>query len=267
MRANVAGHDGTGTFAAEIAKADPPAAAAEAASKKAPPDFAEARTKLDAAIAVMEAILPKIMAYGPWKTHVDAAKILVDTTLPGVNTDNCILAQITDAKALVTAAEGLAASPGFDIAGGEAKLAAAKAITDAAAEDAALHTKVAADVVLIKDQKTLLALPANSGVAALMAKRVARVDKYLTDIQADITAKKMKDAAVKAAAGGALKAATQWDVVTGTEAMRRKVDWYDVDLAAVAGKPSCAPLIASAAVKLAVYTKDMATPNLTLLKN
>ena len=261
MRANVAGRDGTGAFAAEIAKADTPAAAAQAASAKAPPDFADARTQLDAAIAILEATLPKIMAFGPWQTHHAAAKALVDTTLPGVNTDNCILAQITEAKALVTAAEGLAAAPGLDIAGAESKLTQVRAITDAAASDAATYTKVASDVVDIKSQKTLLALPVNSAVAALMPKRVARIDKYLTDIPADITAKKMKDAATKAAAGAALKAATAWDVVTGIEALRRKTAWYDVNLASVAGKAPCATLIASAATKLVVYTNDLAVPN------
>ena len=257
MRANVAGQDTTGSFAAELAKAGVPAAAAQTAAGASPPDFATARTQLDAAIALLEALLPRIMAFVPWQAHLAAAKTAVTTTLPAANTDGCIQTQITEAQTLVTEAEALAAAPGLDIAGAEAKLSQAQTIIDAATADAAQYVQVAQDIISINTQKTLIAAPANAGIAGFLAPRVTVLDMALADIQAAITAKDMKKAAATSAKAAALLAATTSDITSANTALARKQQWFDVNRAKVAAKPLCATLVAAADAKLGNYTTAM----------
>ncbi|MEX0280278.1 MAG: hypothetical protein AB3N13_03690 [Arenibacterium sp.] len=261
MKANVSSQDTTSTFTSEIDKSDTPAAAAQTAASASPADFTEARAKLDEAIGIVETILPKIIAWGPYQAHLLSMKNTLNPGLSGVNIDDCIKGQITDATKLVTDAEALAKAPGFDIAGAEAKLLDAKKITDQAAKDAALHPKIKTDLVDIRAQKTALELPANAAVLALMTDRKKTIDDYLTEIPADIAARKMADASRKAAAGAALRQPTTDDISDGIEALRRKVDWYDPLLAKVKDHDICKDLIAKSVEKLKVYTDDLAVPN------
>ncbi|MFD2854711.1 hypothetical protein ACFSZS_07935 [Seohaeicola zhoushanensis] len=261
MKAAVDSADNTGTFRAEIAKADNPAGAAAAAAAKAPPDFAEARTQLDAAIAHLEKTMPKVMAWGPYKNHHSAAKMDINLNLPGLNSDNCIQPHIDEATALLAAADALAADPAWDIAGAEAQLTKCKVVIDAAKADAALYPAVRNDVATITAIKATLGNAANAPVVAFMPARVARIDKYLADIPAAIAARKMKEAAAEAKQGAALQQPVTDELAAGAEAIRRKTAWYDVSLGKVTGQAVCQDLIDQAAEKLKIYTKDMGTPN------
>ncbi|MEW9920232.1 hypothetical protein AB2B41_11485 [Marimonas sp. MJW-29] len=266
MRAHLAGIDTTGAFATEIAKTDTPAAAANTAATKSPPDFGAARTSLDSAIAILEGLLPKVIAFGPFQTHLADAKQLVDTDLPAANDDDCIKAHITEAKALVTKAETLAAAPGLDIIGAEEKLTEARVITDAATDAAARYVQVKADIATIKGTKAHVNQPANVAIAPFMRETVKRLNQYLTDIQTDINAKNMREAAKKSAAGAALDGPIRAEVTSGLLAVDRKNRWYDQELPNVEGKKVagvevCKEKVEEAKKLLELFTKHMSDPN------
>ncbi len=257
MRANVVTRDTTGGFAAAIAAADTPAAAAATEAGKAPPNFANARTKLDEAIALLEGVLPKIMAFVPWQAHLATAKTLIDTTLPGVNTDSCINGQITDAKRLMTEAEALAAAPGLDIAGAEAKLTQAMTIAEAAQADATLYGTVKTDVVAIDAVKAVIA--GAGPLVPMLAARNTELDTIKTEVTRLIGVRDMKGAAAKAREGAGYANPITQDILFGTGVLARKKVWYDDKLPTVSGPGNevCLPLVTAAAPKYAAFLLDL----------
>ncbi|MCB1341283.1 MAG: hypothetical protein KDK24_09505 [Pseudooceanicola sp.] len=259
MKAAVDSADSTGTFRAHIAEADTPAGAAKTAA--AGGDFATARTQLDAAIAHLEAVLPKVTAWGPYQNRRSAVRLELNLNLPGKNPDNSIQPHIDEATALLTSADGKAADPAWDIAGADADITKAKIITDQANADAALYVDVRRDLGDITGIKTKLGQATHAPVVAYMATRVARIDKYLTDIPASVANRKMKEAASEAAEGAALKTPTDDELADGATALKNKVDNYDTLLPDVDGKAACVKQVDAAKEKLKIYEADLAKPN------
>ncbi len=261
MRAHVAGNDSGGVFPKLLANADAEAQKAQDEKAKPSPNFETARGHLDAAIAMLEDAQTKISAKTPYETHLAAAKLQTDGTLPPVNIDDCIKKPIADAKKLITEAEDLAKADGFDFKGAEAKLAEAKAICDKAFLEGSLYPAVKANKATIKGAEDAIA--AEPTVAPLMTGRTALLQKYQTNIDALIIAGDMRGAADKAKDGLAYVAPTTRDINTCKLILSRKKKWYDDKIASItgAGKDAAKPDLDKANAKLAVYTTNINNEN------
>ncbi len=222
MRANVVAADSGNAFAALIAKADPEAQKAKDEAGKPTPDYAVARTALDAAIALLEDALPKILASGPFNTHLADARTMATTTLTPLNVDDCIKDAIADVTRLADEAEALAKPEGYDFAGGEAKLVEAMAVARKAQANGAMYPGIKTDRAAIV---TIKALITPAAVATLMAKTVADLDKLLKDIDDALKAGDFKTAAAKGRTGAAMQAAVTADVSTCTNYPVSKNAW------------------------------------------
>ena len=211
MRATVAALDTTNTFTAALTAADVPVDAAKAEAAKASPDAAVLRAKLDEGIAALQALQPRIMAHAAFTTHYATAKTLIETTLPPLSVDDCIKPAIDACKVLLTEADTLAKSPGFDFVAAEAKLQEATKRGHQAEINAALYasdikpglTAVAGAITLINT--------GNANVQTLMAARMTRLTAFQTDIAADIAAEDFKAAQSKAIEATAVSAASMQD--------------------------------------------------------
>ena len=151
MRAEVAGKDAAGTFAAELAKADVEVKKARDEKAKPKPDYKAARKSIDDGIALLKATLPKVMASVPFATHLAAAKVLAATM---TDPDNKLTPQVTRANQAVTDAENLVKSPGFDFKSAEDKLVAAREGALKAVADAALWPQIKADRAAVETAET-----------------------------------------------------------------------------------------------------------------
>ncbi len=211
MRANVAGQDTTNAFTAQLTAADVPVDAAKAEAAKASPDAAALRAKLDEGIAALQTLLPKIGALAAFTAHLATAKTLINTTLPPLNIDNCIKPAIDACKVLLTEAETLAAAPGLDFAGAEAKLAEATKRGLQAQINSGLYTSdIQPDLTAITNALALVNT-GNANVQALMAARVARLTKLQTDIATDIANEDFKAAQSKGNEASVVSTATMQD--------------------------------------------------------
>ncbi|MGB5560215.1 MAG: hypothetical protein WBN04_19650 [Paracoccaceae bacterium] len=253
MKAEVVSKDAGSKFTALIATADVPAQKAQDENAKPAPDFGVARGHLDAAIAILEGALPKILADAGFQTHLAAAKTLVDTTLPPLSIDDCIKPAITSAKALVTEAEALAKPNGYDFPGAEAKLAEATKIGTAAQADAGLWAGIKTDRATTKTAADAIA--AEPTVVASMAART----KVLTDIMAEVdklvAVPDFKAAAAKAKEGAALLVPTRDDIKNCKDSLKYKKDTIDVKLKTIegVGKEAAADHVAKANAKIAEF--------------
>lgn len=257
MRANVVSKDAAGAFAALIATADAPAKAARDAAAKAPPDYAGARTELDKGIAILEGALPKIMAKGPYDTHLAAAKADAAALVP-LNVDKSIDTAVTAVNAKIKEAEALAKAPTHDYPGAEAKLAEAKVAGDAAKDGAALFPQIKLDRAATLGCKTAIKTPA--GVAAMMPRRIARIDKLLADIDAKVKAGDFKAAAAFGKDGAALVAPNTADILSCRAIIVRLKAWYTDELPNITGpgKGSVAAEFATVQKKHAAYQAMLA---------
>ncbi len=222
MRANVVAADTGSEFAALIAKADPEAQKALDEADKPTPDYAAARTSLDVAIALLEDALPKILASGPFKTHLADARTMANTTLPPLNVDDCIKDAIAEVTRLADEAENLAKPEAYDFAGGEAKLVEAMATARKAQANGGLYPGIKTNRAAIVAIKALITPAA---VATLMAKTVTDLDKLLKDIDDAIKAGDFRTAAAKGTTGAAMQAAVTADVSTCTSYPVSKNAW------------------------------------------
>lgn len=210
MRANVQGKDTSGAFAAKLTEADVPVEAAKTEAAKATPDMGVVRAKLDGGIAILEALLPQVLAGGLYQTHLATAKTLIDTTLPPLNVDNCIKTALDACKVLLTEAEDLAKAPALDFAGAEAKLSAAMERGRKAQSDAALYTSIQADKTTTANAVTLITT-ATAGVQVLLAPRTTRLNGIVTAIETAVAAEDFTLAAAKGTEGVAVAVATAQD--------------------------------------------------------
>ena len=252
MRANVVSKDPGKVFAALIATADAPAQRARDASVRIPPDHATARTELDAAIAVLEGALPKVMATGPYEVHVTQARAAA-AALAAKNADKAFQAAITPINARIAEAEALAKAPTFDFARAEAKLAEAMKAAETAQGQAALWPAIKADRAKTLACKT--EINAAAGVAAMMPKRLARIDKLLVDIDAKVTAGDFKGAAAVAREGATLAEPNKYDVMNCTTMIGWIKKWHAEYLPAITGpgKEAIVSEAAKARVKFATF--------------
>jgi hypothetical protein len=237
MRANVVSKDAGNAFAALIATADAPAQKARDAKAKTPPDYGAARAELDKAIAILEGALPKVMAKGPYDAHLATAKAAAAALVP-LNIDDCIKAALTTVNTRITEAEALAKAPGYDFAGAEAKLAEAAVAADGAKANAGLWPTIKADRATTVSAKT--AINAAAGVAALMPKRIARIDKIVADLDAKVAAGDFKAAQALGKEGAALLAPNAADITTCQSIILRTQNWYTNHLPGISGPANAA---------------------------
>ncbi len=258
MRANVAGQDPAGTFAALLKSADAEAKKAKDEKGKPKPDFARARKSLDAAIKILEGALVKILGKGPFERHLADAKTQA-TALPGKNADNIIKTAIATVNQRIKEAEALANGPKFDYPAGEVKLTDAKKVADKADADATAWPQVKADraaTVAVKGQITAAGAP----VVKLMAKRTKDLDAILKEVDAALKKNDLATAGASAARGAALAGPTTADVVTCAAFDTRRKNFFTNWLPTIAGpgKEAGAPALAKARKKLAEAEAMMA---------
>lgn len=245
MRANVAGQDTTNAFAAQLAAADVPVDAAKAEAAKASPDATIVRAKLDEGIAALQALLPKIGALDAFTRHLATVKTLVNTTLPPLNADNCIQSAIDACTVLVSDAEALAAAPGMDFAGAEAKLTEAnKRGLQAQINAATYTTDIQPDLAAITAALALVNT-GSANVQALMAARVARLTKLQTDIATDITNEDFKAAESKGNEASIVCTATLQDGQYCVRIDNNYANWVTARLPQIqGGQPAVAAALA-----------------------
>jgi hypothetical protein len=261
MRANVAGKDPAGHFATLLAAADATAKLASDEKAKAAPDFAVARGHLDTAIAQVETALPKVLAKKPFDDHLDALNTKA-ATLTALNIDDCIKNPIATIGTRVTEAKALAAAPGFDFPGAEAKVAEAMALADKATADAALWPNIKNDRAVTIAIKTNINTKAPA-IVTLMAKRIADIDALVADIDAKVAAGDFAGAKTRAEAGKALNAPTLKDLVTCAAFVTNRQGWFTGWLPQIEGpgKEAGVALLAKARAKLADAEGAMAAGN------
>jgi hypothetical protein len=259
MRANVVGQDATGTFAAAIAKADVLVDAAKASVDGGSPDMAAVRSNLDAGIAVLEAVLPQILAHGFYQAHLATAKTLVGSTLPLLSTDDCIKPAIDACTALLIEAEALAKDPKFDFVGAEAKLAEAVERGRKAQANATLYSGS-----ILPGKNNMSAALVTIGactpsVAGRLAASVTRLNSLLSDITTAIAAEDFPLAAVNGTEGSGLAATTAQDVTLCQSIDTDYTNLVTNHIAKVqGGQPEVANALARANTKIAEFNTSMA---------
>lgn len=235
MRANVAGRDPAGTFASLLAKADAEAQKARDEKAKPAPNYGTAKGNVEAAIAILESTLPKVMASGPFQTHLTEAKSLT-AGLVALNLDNCITPQMTAANTLITEAETLARAPDFKFPEAEAKLVAAREGAQKAKADAALWPQIKADRADIDTAKTdIEAVPL---AAAKMGPTLTRLQAALTGIDTKVAAQDFAAAAKIAADAAAAAAQTADDLITVQTILTEFANIYTANVGKVTGPDS-----------------------------
>ncbi|MEM6371452.1 MAG: hypothetical protein AAF727_01545 [Pseudomonadota bacterium] len=245
MRANVAGKDTTNAFAADLTAADVPVDAAKAEAAKASPDAAVLRAKLDEGIALLQALLPKIMAHAAFTTHLATAKTLINTTLPPLDINNCIKPAIDACKVMLTEAETLAAAPTHDFVGAEGKLQDATTRGHQAQLNSGIYTTDIQPAITAINNALALIATGNANVQTLMAVRVTRLNQFLTDFTADIAAEDFQAAKSKAAEASVVCTATLQDGKTCVNIDQRYTPWVTNRIGQIqGGQPAVAPALA-----------------------
>lgn len=254
MRAAVAALDGTGRFAALLAKADATAEQAKTAHKGKKHD--DARAYLDTAISQLKEAQIIILAHAPFTAHSGTVVSAITALVP-LNIDDCIKSQIDAAQALVQEAQALVQPEGYDYPGGEKKLAEAGQIAARAAADAALYPGIKTNIGLINT--TITDITGDALVQPLMGLRIAELQKFVTDINALIAAGKFREAEAKAAIGAAMRAPVRKEIRTVKTCLTRKTNWHDNWLPQITGPGNEAGANAYTKVteKLAVYQSYM----------
>lgn len=232
MRAKVAGRD-DGTFAADLGRADTEAQKARDEKAKPAPNFAAARQGLDAAIAILEATLPKIMAKAGYDGQLQEVNGLKGQ-LPGLNADNCIQTRITRINGLVTTATNAALAPGLDFPAACAQLTTARGDANKAIADAALWPEIKTNRAAIDTAKTNI--EAEASAAALMGPTLTKLTTAMTAVDTKVTAEDFKAALALAKTGAAAAAKTAADLVTAQAIVSRHHWWYVQKTGPAAGK-------------------------------
>ncbi len=254
MRDAVANQDGTGRFAALIAKADGPADQATAAHKAKNHD--DARAFLDAAIGQLKIAQVVILAHGPFTTHSGAVLNAVTALVP-LNVDNCIQTQMDTAQQLIQDAQALVQPEGYDYPAAEKKLAEAGQIAARAAAGAALYPAIKVSIGTINT--TITDITGDPLVQPLMGARTAELQKFVTDINALVAAGKFSEAKAKADIGAAMRPAVRREIRAAKTCLQRKTNWHDNWLPQITGPGNEAGATAYAKVtqKLGVYQSYM----------
>ena len=186
MRAHVAAQDTTNDFGTELAAADSAAQKARDEAAKPAPDAATARAALDAGIALLEALLPKVMAHGPHLKLLGEVKTLAAGLTGAGNPDNCIGPRKVRADKAISDAEDQAKTPGRDYAGAAAHLVNAREIALKAAADAALWPDIRDNRAKIDNAK--IAIETEVAAAAIMGGTLKRLRDAITAIDAQVAA-------------------------------------------------------------------------------
>lgn len=260
MRANVAGRDPAGTFASLLGQADAEAQKARDEKAKPAPDYKAAKGNIEAGIAILEATLPKVMASGPFQSHLTEAKGLT-AALVALNADNCITPQMTAANTLITEAETLARAPDFKFPEAEAKLVAAREGAQKARADAALWPQIKADRAAVNTAKTNIdAVPL---AAAQMGPTLTRLQNALTGIDTKVTAQDFAAAAKIAADAAAAAGQTGDDLITVQTILTNYANTYTAKVGQVTGPDSAKAQsqVDKLNAKLAQYNAAMAAGN------
>lgn len=235
MRANVAGRDPAGTFASLLAKADAEAQKARDEKAKPAPNYGTAKGNIEAGIAILESTLPKVMASGPFQTHLTEAKSLT-AGLVALNLDNCITPQMTEANLRITEAETLARSPDFKFPEAEAKLVAAREGAQKVKADAALWPQIKSDRATIDTARTdINAVPL---AAAKMGPTLTRLQAALTGIDTKVAAKDFAAAAKIAADAAVAAVQIADDLVTVQTILVEFANIYTANVGKVTGPDS-----------------------------
>lgn len=231
--------NGDGTFTDKLDAAKTKADAARALAHSG--DVTKASADLRTAVADCEAVMSLIGTKRGYDSRLAGVKTQHGTTLPGLNTDDCIKSEIEDIGNLVKAAETLAKAPGLNFAGADAKLAEAYALIRQAEVNAAAYARLKADKTTLEALKTYLDTDARrDGVDT----ELDRVKDLIREIESAVAARDLKTAAAKAKEGAALdtgyrKFADDY-VDAKAERKRRLTD----QLHFIQGKPICADELA-----------------------
>lgn len=214
MKAHVVAQDATGTFTAAIAQADSPIATAQTEAAKAAPDMVAVRTNLDAGIAVLEAVLPKILAHALFQAHLATVTTTVYTTLPGLSAanDGCIDPAIDACKVLVTEAEDLAKDPTFDFVAAEAKLAGATEKARTAQANVTLYAAKIGPAKIAMTAALASITAAGANIARWMAASVTRLNDIMSDITVAVAAEDFALANAMATEGTAVAGIVAQDI-------------------------------------------------------
>jgi hypothetical protein len=213
MRAYVVGQDSSGTFTAAIAEADIPVNAARAEIGGGTPDIAVVRANLDAGIAVLEAVLPQIIAYGLFQTHLAAATTLSAALLPlSVSNDECIKPAIDACNALIAEAVAFAQAPGHDFVSAERKLAEAMERGRMAQANVTLYSSNISPNKAAMTTAIATINGAGANIAARMVATISRLNDLLSDITVAIAAEDFTLAAAKGVEGASVAGAVVQDV-------------------------------------------------------
>lgn len=258
MQAHVKSLDGAGDLSALVARADDPANKAKAEAAKAAPDYTVARKHLDDAIAELEAAMPKVLALKPYKDHLADAKAMRDTTLPGINADDCIKPRIDAIRTLIDDAERLARASAYDFAAAEVKLSEAMELAGRAQVEAGLWGDIKSDKATTQGAVSDVAA-APAAVSTAMAARTTTLNAIIAEIDRLVAVPDFKAAAKEAARGAAMRPVTQDDIISVRAILNDKPAWYDNRIANISPPAvTTAPSQHTLATKMfADYTRMM----------
>ncbi|HSI12453.1 MAG TPA: hypothetical protein VK961_10435, partial [Chthoniobacter sp.] len=222
MHQFVAGKDSGNVFAAKLKTSEAPALACREAAGTSLKDYVEARKKLDEAIAICEETLLLVAKKASYDTALAGLKTAHTTTLPGLNTDDCILAKIDEVGEFVKQAELSAKAPAFNFDGAQGQIGTGLLKVREAERDAEAYVAMKPNVKAITDT---LALLKDVKRAAGVAAEIQRLEDAGTSINNDVTAGKILDAAKTAAA--AAKLCPGFEVVGNAyeNAVAKRRDW------------------------------------------
>lgn len=241
LRAVAASKDAGNDFTALLTAADTDAAAAKAASEASPQDNATMRAKLDAAVATVESVAIKVARKAGYDQDLARLEALNGTTLPPLNTDDCIKKSIDDITVLITDAKALATSAAFDIAGAEAKLGEGMRIGKRAQINGDIYKKIKPARVLVDAGVVFLKAPAR---APAVTDEIARLEKLVVEADAKKLAEDFAGALAKTEEAKALIAPFKKIVVMYDRAIGHKKTNVTDRLAAITGKPVVAAELA-----------------------
>lgn len=262
MRAFVVTKDTGAVCAPLMQEADKPAKDAQDEKAKATPDFAIARTKLDAAITLLEAAFAKVLARAPYEVHLAEAKTMATTTLPPLSVDDCIKAQIEAVEKLITEAENLAKPNNFDFKGSEAKLTEAMRSAEKAKADAALW----ADIKIGKaNANTALAnIKVTPAIETMMPIRIKRLQDLISDIDSKVSAIDFPGAKTKAAEATGLLGPSNSNIATCGQIIIDKKRYVDDKVNGITngpGKEAAKGEVAKLNGFMVIFEKHMTAEN------
>ncbi len=254
MRDAVAAKDTDNTFAPLLLAAD--AVAEQGHQAHINGAYPDARSFLDTAISDVQKALVLSLSHGPYTAHKATVSAEIASLLP-LNVDNAIKPQIDAATALLAAADALVQAPKYEYPAAEQKLIEASKTATRATADAALYTAIKADRAIIANIQT--AINANNVAKTAMPKRLAMLQKMLTDIDALVAAGKFGEAGKKAKIGAAMRVAILKDIGMAQACITKRANWYDAKLPLMTGpgKAAGAKAYAKVQAKLAVFTGYM----------